>query len=298
MDALKVKIQHYVPRSYLRRFTFDKAESKVRCFDKTKQTTFEPNVKNILCESYFYDTEQDVHQEVEKALGVIETVVTSALEQLLETRDVTSLNDDARFRIALFMAIQEHRTPDFRKKHVETIRKLKEKIGRMFASRPEALERFNAEQDLLLTADKMKSLQISVMKGCPEFASILTDMKWALINNPTDTPFWTSDHPVTRNNPVGAGPYGNMGLLCKGIMIHFPLSPKLCLFVGDPIGYGKTPDLLTCGDVENVNYINQFQVQRSTRFLISNKTSFKLAERMIKDHPNLADPDRDRIELH
>ena len=68
-----VKIQHYVPRLYLRNFSaINKDECYIFCFDKVEEKVFRVNTENIAAESYFYDTDKGKNQIIEKALGRLE----------------------------------------------------------------------------------------------------------------------------------------------------------------------------------------------------------------------------------
>jgi hypothetical protein len=49
----KAKVQHYVPQSYLKRFTFD--GSQVHVFDKFERRQFQSNIKNVAAKTRFHD---------------------------------------------------------------------------------------------------------------------------------------------------------------------------------------------------------------------------------------------------
>src|SRR5690606_12590554 len=53
----KPKNHHYVPQSYLRRFSFD--ETQVHVFDKFTRRSFPTNVKNVASETYFHDVPEE-----------------------------------------------------------------------------------------------------------------------------------------------------------------------------------------------------------------------------------------------
>jgi hypothetical protein len=57
----KTKIQHYVPRFYLKNFSKKKkGEFFLNCFDKSDQRQFEENIRKIGSEKYFYDVDNTV----------------------------------------------------------------------------------------------------------------------------------------------------------------------------------------------------------------------------------------------
>ena len=148
------------------------------------------------------------------------------------------------------------------------------------------------------TEEEIKALHLSIFKNVPQFAEILLQMKWILFINRTPMPFWSSDHPINRFNLVDAKPYGNLGLLCKGIEIHFALSPNVILSFCDPLIYKLLPNRYEIKDIQNVIFENWLQVAHSTGYIFSNDNDFSLAEKILRDNPSLRDINRKRIEAH
>jgi len=110
-------------------------------------------------------------------------------------------------------------------------------------------------------------------------------MKLVLLNNKSDTPFWTSDNPIVLNNEFPQPPYGNLGIISRGIELHFPLTPELGTIACDPSLYG---DLPTSIDItkENVNYENLLQYNSGTRHIFSNNNDFDFAKQILSKKLN------------
>jgi hypothetical protein len=147
--------------------------------------------------------------------------------------------------------------------------------------------------------DFIVSLQIEDMKmNVRKIAPIIRRMKWILLVNTTKMPFWTSDHPFTRYNPLDPPQsfMGNLGLLNKGIQIFFPLTPRLSLSLCDPVSYFRYPNMINV-ELENTIFQNELQVDWSTRFLFSRIDDFSLAKRRIEEYPELGRIDRQRTEV-
>ena len=125
----------------------------------------------------------------------------------------------------------------------------------------------------------------------------MSEMKWVLFVNRTKVPYWASDHPVTRFNPVHMPPYGNLGLRCPGIQIFFPLSAKLCIGICDPQMYFFYPDKYVVDNEQNIIFQNHLEVKTSTRHVFSTTEEFALARRMLTEHPELGDVDRRRFDV-
>jgi hypothetical protein len=123
-------------------------------------------------------------------------------------------------------------------------------------------------------------------------------MKWILIENKSKFPFWTSDNPVTKYNSINHYPYGNLGLTKIGIEIHFPINPKLCLIICDPISFKSEPNKKMTKDYRNIIRERDLQVRDSTRFVFSNENNFNFAKMMLKEKPSLGDPNRKRVKVN
>lgn len=92
-----------------------------------------------------------------------------------------------------------------------------------------------------------------------------------------------------------ARPLGNLGLLWRGIEIHFPLSPKISLSMCDPSIYHLLPSKYEIQDIQNTVFLNWLQVYYSTRYIFSDTDDFSLAEDIVGDNPSLGDIDRKRM---
>lgn len=148
-----------------------------------------------------------------------------------------------------------------------------------------------------LKDESIKRLQLGMLMDLPRYIEIILTLKWIIYLNETDMPLWTSDHPVTRHNPIDLWPYGNMGLMSPGIQLHFPLTPNMAICLCDPVQYFHEPLVQTLEYEDNVIFENSLQVEWSTRHIFSRDDDFSLAEQMIEEYPELKDLERDRIRI-
>ncbi len=58
---------------------------------------------------------------------------------------------------------------------------------------------------------------------------LLLKKDWYLLETRPERPFYVSDNPVVLKNSNDFGPYGNLGLVVRGIQIYLPLSSTLML---------------------------------------------------------------------
>lgn len=303
--STKIKVQHYVPQSYLRRFSIQGKQDYLHCFDKFKFKKFRVNSKNICCETYFHDTSEDVDQQIEKNLRYLESLWKPTCDKLVSTQDVTRLTSNDRKLIAYFVATQLVRTKKWRQELQSLPLQLAEGIRQMAEKLPQ--EKWSGDlksgmeleqlmlKKLATDEEVIKNLHISTLEDIPEYVDIICNKKkWILFVNRTAIPFWCSDHPITRNNPINDSPYGSLGISCKGVEIHCPLSPNLSLCICDSTMYYSWPSKFEISDVQDIELQNSLQVYWSTRFVFSNQGDFSLAERIIRDDPSLATIDGKR----
>ena len=111
----KIKLQHYVPRFYLRNFSklLDK-NYIIQCFDKEKNKQFETIIENVGCEKFFYDSKEDTVQSVEKNLAKLEGMFNNSILNLIKLKDLSKLPINEKFMLSLFIAIQFLRSKERR----------------------------------------------------------------------------------------------------------------------------------------------------------------------------------------
>lgn len=291
----RVNMQHYVPRSYLRNFAIDKDTSspQVYCYSKIDRNVFQTSLSNIAGEGGFYDIPEDPDQRFESWLSNIEGRFSSALRKLVDDETLDVLDDEDRSSIALTVEIQELRTRERREFHREMFANLHDRLqGESLG--PKAEKQFEELKELETTDGLTRFQREVVVENAPGLAAILLKLKWILFKNVSDSPFWTSDHPIVRCNNVDHSPYGGLGIAKRGIEVYLPLSPTLVLSFADPEIYGNLPSK-SRSPPENVTFLNQLQLWYSTRHVISDSENFDMAEDFLDEHPEAAEIDRQRI---
>jgi len=287
-----IKIQHYVPQFYLRNFAVkSKTNFLLNCFDKPTGKSFLTDIRKIGAEKHFYDADD---QQLEKTLAKLESKFNITYKNLLKSADINSLTADDKISLGYFIVTQWLRTKEKREMIKDMIKQLiehlsKEKLSPVLEAQ---LREANTERSI-------KSLHLDLLKeDLPRYVDIILGMKWMLFINKTDITYWTSDHPVCMFNSLDLWPYGNLGLLSRGIEIHFPLSPTLKLCICDPIRFNKLPANFNVTDKQNIIFANSLQVNWSTRHIFSITDDFSLAEKMVRENPTLRNLDRKRVSVN
>jgi hypothetical protein len=284
---MQPKAQHYVPQVYLRSFAVQrKKEFFVCCFDKATRRTFKPNVKNVANQTGFYNfvTSEGEKASIESLFNDAESKMQFALQALIERPTSSTLLENSP-TIAGFFALQEVRTPIFRDVHNDTIRLANRRLAPDGFEFPTPTENDTKEFQARFVVD---------LAGF--FASVLLEMKWILVSNKTDMPFWTSDNPVARYNPHKSELVGNLGLKSPGIQLHIPISPALAIVICDPFEYADLASKLPAF-APSVDFNNSRQVIYSRQYVFSPNGNFDLAHEMINKNPELSNQNRPRIVL-
>lgn len=291
----RVKLQHYVPRFYLRRFSSKRGKNYlINCFHKNTSEKFLVNIRNIASEKYFYDLHRKSEQIVEKAFSRIEGEFARVYRKLIEKQNLDDLSEDEIVTMAIFIITQLIRTREQREHVRDIVTKIKEELDKRGA---ELVPKLEHQLNESLKDESIKKLQLQMLMDLPKYLGIILTLKWIIYLNETDMPLWTSDHPITRYNPIDLWPYGNMGLTSPGIQIHFPLTSNMAICLCDPVQYIHEPLIQTLDDENYVIFENSLQVEWSTRHVFSKHDDFSLAYQMIEEYPELKDIERDRIRV-
>lgn len=288
----KVRIQHYVPRVYLKNFSiFNGKEHYIWVFDKENDKIFQTNIKEIAFEEEFYDKINE-DQVTENILRDIETRFGKAIVSLIDQKDISQLSKEDLEDIAEFITLQMIRTKEDRLSFEQIPKQFLEKF-------PKLGDKLKAEVDQAMEKESIrKNHNRLIMEARGMFKEIIKGMKWILVINKTTFPYWSSDNPVVEYNSMNHAPYGNLGLTTLGIEIHFPINPKLNLIICDPVSFQSEPNKKVARDFRNIIRERDLQVRYSTRFVFSNENNFNFARSMLKENPELKEPNRERFSVH
>jgi hypothetical protein len=275
--------QHYIPQFYLRKFFSRKTskDSYIYLFDKMTQQINEPNVKDVAAERGFYDflSESGEKISIDSFFNNVESKAQAAIQAVIENPD-TSVLSEYKELLSVFFMLQENRTKVLQDINIQINDGLNQKIGQNDILSPK------------ITDDNLKEFQANYLtEMLPSLVTELLKMNWTLISNKTEKPFWTSDHPVFRYNPI---PNGNLGLKSPGIQLHIPINPWTAIIICDPNTYSNQNSKIFAESL-HIEFNNSQQVINSRRYLFSSKNDFTLAQEMISKNEILSNPNRPRL---
>lgn len=272
-------MQHYIPKFYLNNFCSIKngSEYTIFCFDKLSEESFPSNTKKIGCQNFFYDTDEDMNQSVEKTLGKLDTKFSNTYRKLLDIISIKELDIVEKETMAYYIANQFIRTPEFR-------RRMKSWLNR--------IEFYNKKKSIIKKIEelkdnkKIKEMQIKALKEyVPIYAEIILKMKWILITNKTSLPFWTSDNPVNNYNSTIPFPFGSADIKSSGIQIFFPLNTKKLLSFNDPKKFKNFPEKMEYKNKNEIQLQRKLQIIWSSKHIFSIDNNFRYAKKVLEENP-------------
>lgn len=291
------KRHHYLPESYLKRFTWEKAlwvydiESK-QLRPQTPHDTGAIGYFNAL-----EDRDGNRSFVIEEALSEIEGATAQVMLKI-EARE--KLSDEDRHTLAHFVGLQMLRGPDFH----EDVNKMNEKFMRlftehMFADRERAEKIWNkADAELggnsgvsfddakefiekgeyTIKTHRNRTLEL-MLELAPDFANIFLRLDWMVLCAPPNKSFVTCDRPFSIVPPRDRtpSPFGGVGIATKGAWKLMPLSMSRCLVMADP---GSVCAYADC-DMNGVRQTNLNICHGANRFVIGCER--ELVESLVKE---------------
>lgn len=241
------KKQHYVPRFYLRNFSWDDQKAINIYNKKSGKLIANGNLSNQCYEPYFYGK----NLIVEDAFGDLEGVVSKIIGEILDGNSPPLMKSAGHHALLVHTLFQFSRTKHAASAHDEMIEKLLKNI-------------FEKEQTI--PAEELAKVRIGfknsialALKTTAECIPIAYDLKYKVLRNTTSLQFLMSDNPVVfYNTCYERSRFGShTGLAAKGFQILLPLSPRHLLIFYDGATYkiGEKKKLVV--DVVAINDIRQ-----------------------------------------
>ncbi|WP_428241546.1 DUF4238 domain-containing protein [Gynuella sp.] len=239
------KNQHYVPRSYLKAFTYNSEGKAINVFnlDRSKCISMAP-VRNQCSRDYFYGNDD----KLESAIQLVEQAYASTSSALLESP--RALSKKHEIVLKRFWLLQYLRTEAASRRSVEMSNGIGEAAG------------ISATEYNL----GIKEAVLMAMKTYAECMDVVDDLKLCLVLNKTEYPFISSDDPAVLSNRWHLNDprtkFRSFGLRTSGNLLFLPLSPKLMclLYDGSVYSVSHKNGLVSVTRKDDVMSFNQHQI--------------------------------------
>jgi hypothetical protein len=220
--------QHFVPRHYLRRFSFDGGR-RIRLFNlEAERHVSEAPLRTQCSSDYFYT--RDLRGE--SMLMEIEGIAEGIFKGICETRDIPPPDSGEHLDLMTVLLLMHARTQQKAEMQKDFLELVAKRTIRM--SRDPRSMQIAPLLDRIRIRDRAAALRS--VKSALQYPHLLYDLGLRLIIAPDRMSFVTSDHPVVFLNQAFYPVIREseiVGTASKGLQIFLPLSPELLLLAFD-----------------------------------------------------------------
>lgn len=279
------KNQHYIPKFYLRNFSFDGNKKQIGVFHLNSSFFYQKaKLKTQGSKNFFYGHDGII----EDRLADIEGLLASLIREITETNKVPKKFSSSHLDLLTFVAVTHLRNPVA----IENIRGSREAMKKHLLELDPKVDLSKLTPEI--THDSAIKLALS---GLKQVVDNIADLEFKLLINKTKIPFISSDFPIVKYNRFlelkkwkhGKTGYGNIGL-----QIFIPFDPKTLMVFFDPqvykVGFKKrkTHEIISEKDIDKINelqiincfetlYFNENISETYIRKLVRNSAKYQKA---------------------
>ena len=281
------KLHHYVPQSYLRRFT--DSTGKLWVWDRKRDRVFRARSTSVAAESNFYSLPHlselghdplTMEKQFADLEGEVAAITGQWINWIREDDPDPSIDPDAfllpvpavnRDMVSTFLALQFLRTEDARS------------ILAAFAKTVNWVADSRADKRVL-HAELLWNDDLITF-----FANYIARCTWLFGHNRTSTPFVTSDNPVAFRSSDNRK-WLKAGVVAGGAYLVYPLAPDAVMYCYPDEGRWRAAKIsrFDC-QVSPVRFTdpmvqdeNSAQVFMASRFVISNRAAFEAERNFVR----------------
>ena len=248
------KNQHYIPKFYLRNFSFNGNKKQIGLFNINNSFFHETaKLKTQGSKNFYYG----VDGIIEDGLAEIEGIISKTLKKIIEDKQVPKKDSQDYFNLLMFIVLTDLRNPV----RIEGSKK-------MFQEMRDNILSIAPDSDVDSLVPRMSHDEHIKMclSQTPHLMEVIYDLDYKLIINETDIPFITSDFPILKYNRfleekkwVGTkAAFGNIGL-----KIFIVINHQISLVFFDSAIYkvgNKRDKMVRLDNNEDINQLNLLQI--------------------------------------
>lgn len=283
--ATDKKNQHYIPKFYLRNFSYLNNKKQIGVFNILSEFYYpKANLKHQGSKNFFYG----VDGVVEDNLSVIEGDLARVIKVILETNQLPKKESDEHIDLLFFVALTDLRNP---------VRIEGAKM--MFQEMAARIRELDEDADTERFVPSMTHEEVIAMSfsGLKDVVTTILDLDYKLLFNKTSKPFISSDFPIVKYNQyleAKKWSQSKTGYGLTGLQILIPLSSDIALLFFDSDIYKvgdkkqKAYSIIKEEDIDSLNilqFINCFETiffdekanENYIRYLYNKSKRFKRA---------------------
>lgn len=236
--ATDKKNQHYIPKFYLRNFSYQNNKKQIGVFNIQSQFYYsQANLKHQGSKNFFYGTDG----VIEDNLSVIEGDLARIIKVVLETNQLPKKESEEHIELLFFVALTDLRNPV----RIEGAKLMFQEM----ASRIREMDE-NADTERFVPSMTHEEVIAMSFSGLKDVVRTILDLDYKLLFNKTSKPFISSDFPIVKYNQyleAKKWPQSKTGYGLTGLQIFIPLSSDVAILFFDS-------DIYKVGDKKQKSY--------------------------------------------
>lgn len=220
--------QHYVPKFYLRHFSFQGNGKQLGVFNlKSDFFISDGKLKTQAYKPFYYGHDG----RIEDKLSEVETNSSRIIGDIISKKELPNTDSEEYLELMLFVILTQLRNPTIEK---NILNSRKELIRRAKEFAPD-VELPEDKLPKMMTHEEMVELALSSIETGMLYCR---DLSAKLLINKTNIPFLTSDNPVVKYNQYlefRKYPSGWLGYGTVGLQVIIPLNPEIAIIFGNDI---------------------------------------------------------------
>lgn len=276
------KKQHFVPRFYLKNFSWNSDRKSIGVLAIGSQTYVQrASLKNQACQDDFYGEDATI----ENAFAILETAAADIISRMISSRTVPKEGSKEHLHLLTFVVSLAMRT----RLQADAVNEGADKLFKtVYGNDPRIKGRLG---QFTIRSRNASALALGELERA---VVVSMDLGYKLLTNDTCHKFLTSDNPVVKHNqflrnrvPVGS----HVGFSCKGLQMLLSTDPRTCLIFFDKDVYrvgNKKEYSVAISNLDDVDEINRFQCINADKALYFNhEVSRTYVQRILKESQGL-----------
>lgn len=247
------KNQHYIPKFYLRNFSYMNNKKQIGVFNIFNQLFIQTaKLKTQGSKNFFYGYDS----KIEDGLADIEGTLAEVINGLINKNSFPIRFSQGHNNLLIFVTLTDLRNPVKIQNTKKMIEQGKEKLLEMDPN--------TDVNKLIPIANHEDIIKLSLSKTI-KMSDIMLDLDYKLLLNQTNRPFITSDYPIVKYNQFleqKKWSHSKTGYGLVGLQIFIPLNSQKTLLFFDPRIYkvgDKKKKILNISNETDVDQLNILQ---------------------------------------
>ncbi|HNW82999.1 MAG TPA: DUF4238 domain-containing protein, partial [bacterium] len=273
------KNQHYIPKFYLRNFSYNGNKKQIGIFNTNNGFYFDrATLKDQASKDFFYGYDGKIEGDLSK----IEHYVSSAIREVVENRVLPRKGSEEHLKLLMFMALNDTRNPV----RIEGMKNMFLEMGKKLLEIDP-----NTDISKLVPSPSHQDTIKNSLSNIKVVLDYTKDLDFKLLINRTDRPFISSDCPNVRYNQfleLKKWGHSKTGYGTTGLQIFIPLSSEVTIIFFDSGIYkvgDKKKHLYCINKQQDVDSINVLQFVNCIESIYFDE---KASEKYIKYLYNLS----------